>query len=98
MSTQFDLQSHVDYLYQNKPKRLAFQAETLAVFEQWQQELRAEVLNILGLAGRKGIPVQAKKLQTIDRGNYVEEKYALDVGEGTQAPYVFIGSQKRGAI
>jgi dienelactone hydrolase len=82
----FTLQSHVDYLYANKPRRLAFEARTADEFAVWQQSLRGEVVDLLGLNGRTAPPnPHAEKLQVIDRGKYVEELYALDVGEGVTA-------------
>ncbi|MBZ0301971.1 MAG: alpha/beta hydrolase family protein [Anaerolineae bacterium] len=85
-SPSFALQSHVDYLYTNQPRRLAFQAHTTDEFRIWQSALRGEVVNLLGLTGRT-VPQNpaAEKLQAIDRGQYVEEKYALEVGEGVVA-------------
>lgn len=66
---------------------MAFQAQTQDEFVQWQAALRAEVIDLLGLTGRS-VPdaPQAEKLQAIDRGEYIEEKYALDVGEVVPAP------------
>lgn len=89
---RFALQSHVDYLYQNKPHRLALSARTLDEFKVWQTAFRAEVVNLLGLAGRTPpLNPRADKLQAIDRGEYIEEKYALDVGEGVTAPmYILV--------
>ena len=85
--TDFTLQAHLDHLYYDQPRRLAFQAESLDAFETWKQELRAEVLRLLGLTGRQPpANPQAERLQSVDRGAYVEEKYALDVGESVAAP------------
>jgi dienelactone hydrolase len=82
----FRLQSHVDYLYANKPRRLAFEARTPDEFKVWQQSLRGEIVDLLGLNGRTPPPdPSAEKLQVINRGKYVEELYALDVGEGVTA-------------
>ncbi len=82
----FALQSHLDFLYEHKPRRLAFRATTLTEFRQWQQALCAELLQVLGLAGRSPVQAAAEKLQTIDRGVYIETKYSLDVGEQVRAP------------
>lgn len=89
---RFALQSHVDYLYENKPRRLAFKAQTLDEFTVWQTALKAEVVRLLGLTGRTP-PTNpaAELLQSVDRGEYVEEKYALEVGEGVPAPmYILV--------
>jgi len=89
---RFALQSHVDYLYANKPRRMAFNARTVDEFRAWQQALKSDVVELLGLNGRT--PPRnptAEKLQAIDRGRYIEEKYALDVGEGVLAnTYVLV--------
>lgn len=82
----FNLQAHVDLLYTDKPRRLAFRAQTLSEFTQWQQALRGEIVRLLGLAGRRPVVVRAEHLQHIDRDSYTEEKFALDVGEGVMTP------------
>jgi dienelactone hydrolase len=83
----FHLQAHVDRLYAEKPRQLAFHATTPEEFAAWKHKLRAKILELLRIAGRT-LPasVTAERLQVVDRGDYVEEKYALDVGENTQAP------------
>jgi dienelactone hydrolase len=89
--TEFGLQAHVDHLYAANPRRLAFRAETPDEFAAWQTALRQQVAQLLGIAGRTLPPVQAEKVQAIDRGAYVEEKMALDVGENVPAPvYVLV--------
>ncbi len=57
----------------------------------WQAELRLALSDLLGLTDRHPLPVQAELVQTTDRGRYMEEKRALDVGEGVLAPlYVLV--------
>ncbi|MBZ0288749.1 MAG: alpha/beta hydrolase family protein, partial [Anaerolineae bacterium] len=90
--TDFGLQGHVDFLYDVKPRQLAFRARTVDEFTLWQAELRAVVRSLLGIAGRV-LPAApaAERVQLIDRGAYIEEKYALDVGEQVRAPmYVLV--------
>lgn len=89
--TDFGLQPHLDYLYQNQPRRLAFTAKTQAEFKVWQESFRSELVNLLGIAGRT-VPTNpsAEKIQTIDRDKYIEEKYALDVGQPVPAPMVVL--------
>lgn len=91
-SSQFELQQHVDYLYAHRPRQLAFNAQTLDEFTTWQRTFRARVSEILCVAGRTPpANPRAEKLQSIDRGAYTEEKYALDVGENVPAPlYVLV--------
>jgi hypothetical protein len=83
----FHLQDHLDSLYVSAPRQLAFNAGTVDEFAAWQRALRAKVLDLLGIAGRR-LPqtVSAEPLASVDCGEYVEEKYALDVGEGVRAP------------
>jgi len=87
MLPQFELQSHVDFLYESHPRRLAFAASDRTECAQWQRTLREKVRELLGLAGRTP-PANpgARQLQTSERLGYVEEKWALDVGEGVRAP------------
>jgi dienelactone hydrolase len=90
--TQFHLQSQIDQLYAQKPRQLAFRASSLEEFHAWKRSLRGKVAEILGIAGRM-LPatVAVDLIQTIDQGQYVEEKYAMDVGEDTMAPlYVLV--------
>ncbi len=88
----FALQNHVDSLYAHQPRQLAFRSQSLDEFRLWKRTLRAKVLELLGIAGR--LPpssAQADLIQSVDRGAYVEEKYALDVGEAVKAPmYVLV--------
>jgi dienelactone hydrolase len=83
----FHLQQHVASLYANQPRQLAFQARSVDQFAAWKRALRAKIGEVLGLSGRT-VPstASAECLQAIDRGDYVEEKHALDVGEGIRAP------------
>ena len=93
--TAFGLESHAERLYAEAPRRLAFAAETPEAFAAWKAELRRELLQRLGLAGRERLPVSAEPLAEADCGEYVEHKYALDVGEVVTAPmYVLVPKRK----
>ncbi len=85
--TDFMLQPHLDSIYAHQPRRLAFNATSQAEFRAWQQNFRSEIVKLLGIAGRT-VPMNpvAEKIHSIDRGQYVEEKYALDVGQPVPAP------------
>jgi hypothetical protein len=87
MNSSFHLQSHVDDLYRQRTPRLAFKASSADEFQTWQDTLREKLRELFGIAGRV-LPstVNAEPLYTVDRGDYVEQKYALDVGEGVRAP------------
>ncbi|HVU14397.1 MAG TPA: alpha/beta hydrolase family protein [Phototrophicaceae bacterium] len=89
---QFRLQQHVETLYEHQPRQLAFHAQSVEEFELWKQALRSKFSELLGIAGKRPpTNPQATLVQTVDRGEYVEEKYALDVGESVVAPmYVLV--------
>ena len=90
--SRFHLQNHLEVLYASQPRQLEFRAQSLDEFKLWQQTLRTKILQLLGIDGRR-VPAnpQAERVQLVDRGAYIEEKYALDVGETVSAPmYVLI--------
>jgi hypothetical protein len=92
-NTPFGLQPHLDWLYTNH-RRMRLKATTFAEFETWQTALRGEVVKLLGLANRPGVPVSVRPLNKVDRGSYTEEKLSLDVGEGVETPiYLLIPNQ-----
>jgi hypothetical protein len=59
MPSQFHLQSNLDHLYTEQPRKLAFNAQSQAEFTVWQQTLRMKILELLGIAGRT-LPTQVK--------------------------------------
>ncbi len=94
---QFTLQPHIDQLYADTPQRLAFDAHTRAEFEAWQQALRQKIRELLRIENRAPVPVSiSEPLHEIDRGQYVEEKRALDVGEGVVAPLYLLRPKTAG--
>ncbi|MHC4981731.1 MAG: alpha/beta hydrolase family protein [Planctomycetota bacterium] len=92
---RFKLQAHLEKLYYQAPRRMAFRARSVEEFEAWKGQFRAELEKLLALAGRRRPPASAEKLQARDRGRYVQEKYALDVSEAVKAPiYVLVPKAK----
>ncbi len=92
VANPFELKSHTETLYDSLPRQLAFRAQSAQEFTGWQTALRAKILDLLGIAGRvvPSAPT-ATLISTADRGEYIEEKYALDVGEAVAAPmYVLV--------
>jgi hypothetical protein len=82
---EFGLQDHLDHLYATQPRRLSLRAERPDELRRWQKELRAEVVRLLGLEGRLPLPPpDARRLGAQDRGDYVEEHYSLEAGEGAR--------------
>lgn len=92
MRSSFHLQSQLDQIYTTQPRQLPFRAQNASEFEAWQQALRGKVTELLGLTGRTppNNPY-AELLHTQERDGYTEQKYALDVGEGVDAPmYILV--------
>ena len=91
----YGLQPHVDYLYENQPRRLAF--DTIAptnatAFAAWQRELRRKVVELLRLTDRETpASVHGEMVQAVERDGYAEEKHILDGGEGVEIPvYILV--------
>jgi hypothetical protein len=91
----FSLQQHLNGIYSASHRRLAFHARTLKDYLLWQTALRAELSRLLGLQNHPPASLAAQNIRSLDRGNFTEEKLALDVGEGVQAPlYVLTPKQE----
>src|SRR5579871_1387785 len=90
--SQFSLQNNIETLYAHQPRQLAFRAQSLDDFQLWKTTTRAKFLDLLGIAGRRPpVDPKAEFLSVTDRGAYVEQKFALDVGEGVVAPmYILV--------
>jgi dienelactone hydrolase len=57
--------------------------------------LRAELNHLLGLQNHPPASLAVQNIRSVDRGTFTEEKLALDVGEGVQAPlYVLTPKQE----
>lgn len=88
---RFALQPHLEHLYADTPRRLTYRAQTPDEHALWKRELRRELAGLYGLAGRRPPAVAAETVSETDRGDYVEQKVALDVGERVQVPlYVLV--------
>jgi len=85
-AASFPLQDHLDQIYSTTSRKFAFKARTLKDYLIWQQALRTELSQLLGLVRHSPAPLTAEKIQYVDRGRFIEERYAIDVGEGVQAP------------
>ncbi|MEW6403046.1 MAG: hypothetical protein AB1649_14705, partial [Chloroflexota bacterium] len=80
------LQAHINYLYSSTSRKFAFNARTLKDYLSWQTAFRSELSRLLGLQKHQPAPLIVQSIHTLDRGLFVEERLALDVGEGVQAP------------
>lgn len=79
---------------ESQTRRFALRASTPEAFADWQRTLRhalRDALRIGDFAAPVPGTVSAEKLHQVQRAGYTEEKYALDVGGGEQAPlYVLV--------
>jgi dienelactone hydrolase len=80
-SNPFHLQASLNAVHNQHRPALAFTARTADEFKAWQAALREQARSLLGLSGRT-LPTHPTTtlLQAVDRGTYMEEKYALQVG------------------
>ena len=69
-SFPFKLQKHVDNLYENLPRQLAFQAKTVEEFAFWQQALRKKVAELLGIS--------IYEAEGLMKDHHVDAPYALE--------------------
>jgi len=85
--TVFGLQDHLDLL-RDEFAELDFSVEKIHGgpddLRNWQSALCKKLEEIMGLAGRNVPPVLAQHLETLDCGDYIEEKYNLNAGEGVE--------------
>ena len=96
MSAQpFSLQKHLDRIYSESARKFGFTASTIKDYFLWQSAFRAELTRLLGLQNHPPASLVMQKIHGVDSGAFIEEKYALDVGEGVRAPvYLLIPKQK----
>lgn len=91
----FSLQEHLDQQYAKSARTFTCTACTLDDFSLWQSAFRAELTRLLGLQNHAPAPLFTQKINNVDRGTFIEEKFSLDVGEGVQAPlYVLVPKAK----
>ncbi len=84
--TQFQLQSHLDTLYQEADHQFKFTATDVDTARVWQAEFRDALRDCLKIAGRT-LPANptTELLTTTDKGKYIEEKHVLMV-DGVATP------------
>lgn len=85
-ANSFSLQPHLDDIYSASPRTFAFHDRTLKEYSTWQTAFRAELTRLLGLQNHSSPSLATQRIHVVDRGTIIEEKLALDVGEGVQAP------------
>ncbi len=87
----FQLQHHLDALYQDTARQLPCDISDRASFQAWQTSARHRVREVLGI---DGLPepqvVDQALLQSRDCGSYTEEKWAVTTDEGVVIPLYFL--------
>jgi dienelactone hydrolase len=92
----FNLQGHLDALRASSvPGHQPVKPipDNLADFSAWQAGLRVKLCALMGIEGRVIPPVSAQRVDAVDYGDYIEEKYGLDAGEGVQIPVYLLVPQ-----
>ncbi len=92
----YELQTHLEGLYASAPLKYAVAGTSADGFASWQKAFRAELVELLGLAGREVPPVAAAKIHAEPREGYTEEKWVLDAGEGVQCPVYMLVPEGEG--
>lgn len=82
----FALQPHLEQLYTGQAGRDAAAVQTSPDFHQWQEELRAKLICLLGLENRTPAAGPAEQTAVHQREGYREERITLADGEGVQIP------------
>ena len=79
---QFDPVAFAHDLYATAPRRLRFQARTLAVAEAWQSALRAKLIELVGGFPATRAPLRPTVLETRSYAGYRREKVVFDSRPG----------------
>jgi len=90
----FILQEHLNRVYLARPHKFRLSARTLKDYLLWQAAFRTELTRLLGLHGHPPASPVAQNIHSVDRGTFIEEKLALDVGEGVHAPLYLLRSKQ----
>ena len=79
---RFDPVAYTHELYAAAPRRLRFQARTRGDAEQWQQTLRAKVIELIGGFPSERRPLRPVVLETRKFSTYTREKIVFDSAPG----------------
>ena len=91
-ANRFDLQREIEHEYAAARPHLAYAATSPGDHAVWRARMRGKLIELLGLSGwEPPAAPEAERLHAIRREGYVEEKYALRVGDDVEAPiYVLV--------
>jgi dienelactone hydrolase len=90
----FEFAQHFQRLYQHAPAQFRFQASTPAELLAWQQAFRPRLRQALGLdrieAELRGFQPQAQQVDSEDLGDYVRQRWILQVEPTVPLPFVLL--------
>lgn len=82
----FELQSHLDWQYEQKSSRFSLCAASKVEFENWRVSFKKEISKITGIAGRERRESEIEILQTVDARHYTKQLAAMKVGKDEIIP------------
>ena len=87
----FNMQPGVEQEHEAHQGKYTFAAQSVDDLRTWQQTFRAELAQLLGLADRP-LPQSfaAELLDSVDCGDYIEEKYAFQMPDGPMPVYLLV--------
>lgn len=83
-------------MYQPGQAPYRFQAESPEEAAQWRKKVRKHLLTTLGFQDLPAAPLAPKRIETVDRGDYIREKILLHTSAFTAMPFYLlkpVGSQ-----
>src|SRR5258708_10614268 len=82
--------------YQPKRAPYRFRARTLPAARAWQKQTRQTLAKIVGCQDAPRVPFNPKRIERVDRGDYVREKILLQISRHALLP-VYLLLPKRAA-
>ena len=72
--------------YQPEKAAHAFHAKTLDQAQKWQKETREALADTIGFPARDGSALEARIIESVDRGDYIREKLVIQTAEHVSMP------------
>jgi dienelactone hydrolase len=85
-NTLLDPIHQLDALSRTTPREYAFTARDARTARQWQRRARKAVRETIGFHDLARVPLRPKKLESIDRGNFIREKFVLRTSSSSEMP------------
>jgi len=81
--------------YAPEKARHRFRAQNLSAARRWQKRTRAALAQTLGFQSEPAVPLRPKKIEEVDKGDYLREKILLRISKNALMP-VYVLTPKRG--